>query len=126
MSSPPPTDWSFEPTDVRDQYRRHVVVPWAVGMDAPIAIDVAALLAADEDPENVTAKLWKIKAYGETDHTDVTSETTLPGDPGVTGTIISQRVTALDRGRVYRLFFAFGPAGNVRMRSVVIDVSDTA
>lgn len=124
MSSPPPTDWSFEPTDVRDQYRRHVVVPWAVGMDVPIAIDIAAILDVNEVPSNVVATLWKLKAYGDADHTDVTSETTLPGSPGVSGTIVSQRVTALERGRVYRLYFAFGPAGNVRMRSVVIDVSD--
>lgn len=95
-------------------------------MDAPVAIDVGALLAAGEVPENVVATLWKLKAYGETDHADVTSETTLPGSPTVSGTVVSQRVKSLDRGRKYRLFFAFGPAGNVRVRSVPIVVADNA
>ena len=125
MSSPPPTDWSFEPTDAVDADGRAQVVPWSPAMDAPIAIDVSPLLADAEVPSNVVATIWRLKAYAEADHADQTSETTLPGDPVVSGTQVSQRVKSLARGRVYRLFFAFGPAGNVRQVSTVIDVTDT-
>ena len=121
----PPTDWSFEPTDVRDQEGRLVALPWTTQMDAPIAIDMAALLVEGETPSNVTSTLWRLKAYGEPDHVDVSSELTIPGDPVVAGPLVSQRVMGLSRGRVYRLYLTFGVTGSVRSRSVVIDVSDT-
>lgn len=128
MSSPPPTDWSFEPTDAVDRYGRYVVVPWASGMDAPVSIDFEELLASAETIDTVTATLWRLRAYGESDHTNVTSADPdpLPGSPQVSGSVVSQRVANLARGRVYRLYLTIGGTGNVRSRSIVIDVSDNS
>lgn len=128
MSSPPPTDWSFEPTDAEDADGRKVVVPWAAPMDAAVAIDLTSALATGEAPTNVTATLWRLKAYGEADHTDVTGDVPdkLPGDPVIAGNVVSQRVANLARGRTYRIYFTWGAAGNRRSRSIVIDVSDNS
>jgi len=128
MSSPPPTDWSFEPTDVAARDGHLIVVPWAATMDAVVTMELEDDVDDGAQLESVSATLWRLKAYGESDHTDVTAADPdpLPGAPVVEGTTISQRVANLTRGRVYRLYFTFGPAGNVRARSVVIDVSDNS
>jgi hypothetical protein len=129
------TDLHFEPTDAYDSQGRRFVLPWASGMDAPVLLDVSDLLGEGEVllEADLFVTLWRIKAYGEADHTNVTNDEPLSGnldptvdDPLVTGTILSQRIAHLARGRIYRLYFGFGPDGNVRQRSVVIMVSDNS
>lgn len=130
MVAPLPTDWHFEPTDAVDRDGRKVVIPWATGMDAPVALDVADALDDGETlaDGSLSASLWKLQAYGETDNTDVTASSSpdyLPGSVSYSGTTLIQRLANLERGRVYRLYFTFGAASNIRKRSIVIDVSRT-
>ena len=114
------TDWRPEATDgSADGY---YVWPWVEGMDDEVAIDVEPQLMPLETVVATETKLWRLKAYGEADHLDVTA-TNCIDPPIVAGTVIKQRIADLVRGRVYRLYAYHGIAGNRRAASVVIQVN---
>ncbi len=122
----PLSDWTWEPTDARDDVGKHFTLAWSPGMDKPVAIDCAKQLATGEslNVSNIVVRLWRLKLVGGTVDEDVTSATNLPDAATVSGTEIRQRVKSLEAGRVYRLKVLFGPGGNIRGGAQVIDVSE--
>ncbi len=124
MPTIPYTDWQLAGNDA-------AAIAWAAGRDDEVPLDVALVLATAEPVSNPATELWILPAIGEADAvmlasataTATTSATYLPTPTTFVGTIVRQRVAGLARGRVYRLRFWIGPAGNRRDQGVVIDVA---
>ncbi len=117
----PPTAWEPIDTDAVSADGTQFYKAWNELDDDEVEIDVAAEMATAEVPTAVTTTLWKLKAYGESDHVSVPGS--LIGAPTVSGTVIKQRINSLERGRAYRLFIYFGAAGNRRSVTMPIMVS---
>ncbi len=118
------TDWQLEAGDLG-------ALPWAFGRDDQVDVEFADKLGVAESiGATATADLWLLPALGEDDATPLATATTttfaapyLPAATVVEGTIVRQRLAGLLRGRVYRLRFWIGPAGNRRDQAVIIDVA---
>ncbi len=124
MPTIPYTDWQLEASYV-------VAIPWAEGRDDNVDLDFTLKLAAGETIAAASAELWRLPAIGEDDaallgsatSAGVTTASYLPAATVIDGVVVRQRVAGLARGRVYRLRFWIGPAGNRRDQSVIIDVA---
>lgn len=95
-------------------------VPWLFGSNAPVFIDLTALLASGESPTFLASTLRRLPVLNETDYTDF-SVTGLEGIPVASGNIVSQLLKDLARGYVYRWELLFGPADNRRGASLLVE-----
>ena len=117
------TDWRRIDTDATwtdAEGRRHFVWPWIRYNDDEIAVDIAESLAEGESPTNLEAHLWLLKAT--TEPADADADDLLVGGPVASGTTVKQRMAELAYPRKYRLYLVYGPAGNRRTTTAVIEV----
>lgn len=121
------TDWTPIPSDAvaldeRGLPKRYK--DWNPGDDDEVVIDLGPKLATGETLliGEVAIELWQLPVYGESASVDKTAEM-VSGAPSIVGTEIRQRLSGLARGRVYRLYVYFGPAGNHRSVTLPIVVS---
>ncbi len=85
--------------------------------DRPVSIDLVKQLASGETITNSTARLWLL---GEGTNAETEYAAGLVGTVTVNGTVVSQRVATLTKGRVYRMVITHGAAGNRRSVEVFI------
>jgi hypothetical protein len=113
------TNWQSQVTDL-DAYVQgeQKPIPWLYGSNAPVSIDLAPALDEGEAIVDPTAQLFILHASGETDYVEYALG--LEGTIGIAGTIVSQVLQDLERGRVYRLEVLFGAVNNRRGRSEMI------
>jgi len=111
--------WPIE-TDAAAGDQHHIA--WEEGFDDEVAVDLAAFLGVGETPTNVAVKVWPITGENERG-TEVTG-TVVQGAPTIVGTVVSQRISGLARGAVYRGWVYTGAAGNRRGPSFVIVVAE--
>jgi hypothetical protein len=97
-------------------------VPFLYGTTTPIFVDVIDQLAPAEVPTEVTVACRRLPSKGESEYTDATSA--ILGSPTVDGSVISQRLQNLERGAVYRVEFVFGPTGNKRGASMLVECAE--
>jgi hypothetical protein len=97
-------------------------VPFLYGTTTPIFVDVADQLDVAEVPVDIVATCRRLPAKGESEYTDATDK--IFGAPTLDGTIISQRLQGLERGAVYRVEFVFGPTGNRRGASMLVECTE--
>ncbi len=112
------TSYSLRPTDVG-------VVYVTAGFDAEVSVDLTAPVAQGAVVSNLAAECWRFPDLTEAAISDamIAANDKLNGAPAATGSVVRQRMTALDKGRVYRVEIAYGPAGNKRETGIIIDVS---
>ena len=118
------TDWQPIATDAKyynttTQTTEHTW-PWIQYADDEIAIDIGDALAEGEAIEGLVTHLWLLKSTSEASNTN--EDDLLEGAPTTSGTIVKQRMNGLVFERIYRLFIGFGPAGNHRYVTAVIEV----
>lgn len=110
------------PLDARDQAGNVLTWPWGHGMDDQVALDVGNNLDEGETliaGEVEVAHVNRIAPDGKMIEQDVADDA-LVGAAIVSGSVILQRITGLDRERNYRLEVLHGPAGNKRLSSLLI------
>ncbi len=121
----PPTDWKSRVTDLNlvGPDGRPLVVDMLFGSDDTVAADMTDRLDAGESLTSVAATFWKLRALGETVDVDV-SGASLVGAPQVVGAAATQRISGLERGRVYKLEVLYGVAGNRRGNTLFVRVPE--
>jgi hypothetical protein len=95
---------------------------FGVNEDRTIAVDVTKDLVAGETvPTSPASQLWLL---GEDGAVDTLFPGPLNGAPGVSGTMLQQRVTGttMTVGRIYKLVLSHGPANNRRSANVPLRV----
>lgn len=109
------TDWRARvtPLDLVDDRGQPLVWSWMAGSDDQVVADLAARLDEGETLTGVAVTLWQLRGYGESADVDKTA-TMVQGSPQVAGSVVVQRLAALERGRYYRLEILYGIAPNRR------------
>lgn len=119
------TDWQPFPTDavfVNTQTgETEYSWKWVQYNDDEIPIDLTDSMAEGETPTNLSAHLWLLPATDEVQEL-VAADDKIEGAPSVTGNVVRVRLNELAFQRVYRLYVGFGPAGNHRNVTAVIEV----
>jgi hypothetical protein len=117
------TDWKgrMNPLDVLVTIDgEEIPVPVMYGTTTPVFVDMEALLDEGETitQSEVAVVVRRLPAKGESDYADAAN--TISGPPVVQGSVISQKLQSLERGRVYRMEVIFGPAGNRRGAPILV------
>ena len=100
--------------------------PWAAGMDDAVAIDLGRSPAGQlAEGEAVANPACALRVLGERAAQDEDAPAgLLVGSPVVGGTVVTQRLAGLERGRLYRLQILHGPLGNRRAAGLLIEVGE--
>lgn len=96
-------------------------VPVSQYHDAAIGFDLTEMLEDGETIQNPVCVLRLLPEIGSTAGETEYAEG-LDGSPTVDGNVVSQGVTALSFGRVYRLIVTFGASQNRRSTEVFLRV----
>jgi hypothetical protein len=97
-------------------------VPWLYGTTSPVFVDVSEQLDTDELVTNLVVTLRRLPTAGEADYS--TADDKIAGAADIAGSMISQRLQNLERGRVYRMELLFGPSDNRRGASILVQCTE--
>lgn len=99
------------------------VIKWQASMAASVAIDLTTPVAEGAAVDNLAAQLWRFPDLSEPRNIMIApADGETVGTPVANGSVVSVPVSALVKGRIYRLELSYGAVGNKRTSSVIIAV----